>query len=141
MWSQLDPAAIQTVEGMPDAVTVDIPLPSADDLEGTLFVSNFHWWPYSERVAYVRGLKEARVREIGRSHQDRPMYAVEIGREDPAAPCMVHAQTQQPSEMGHLACRALIDYLLSDDQSAIRIRERFRICFLPMTNPDGTVLG
>ena len=140
-WSQLDPAAIRKVEGMPDAVTVDIPLPGADDTQGTLFVSNFHWWPYSERVAYVRGLQGARVREIGRSHQGRPMYAVEIGREDPDAPCMVHAQTQQPSEMGHLACRALIDYLLSDEPSAVSMRRRHRICFLPMTNPDGTVMG
>jgi hypothetical protein len=108
-----------------------------------VFVSNYHWWPYTEMVAWLRGVPrdQAQVVEVGRSFLGRPIYSVEIGDRSAHAPCMVHTQTTQPSEMGSLACRAMIDYLCSDDPDAAVIRRRFRTCFLPMTNPDGTVLG
>jgi hypothetical protein len=86
-------------------------------------------------------LTDVQVHEIGRSFQNRPIYAVEFGNDADDAPCMIHAQTPQPSEMGSLACRAMIDFLCSDTPDAAAIRESFRICFIPMTNPDGTVLG
>jgi murein tripeptide amidase MpaA len=81
------------------------------------------------------------VREIGRSYQGRPLFAVEIGREEADAPTLVQTQTPQPSEMGSLTCKALIDYLCSDAPAAADLRRRFRFGFVPMTNPDGTVLG
>lgn len=142
-WSLLDPAALHQVEGATDTLDVQLPLPGADEPASALFVSNFHWWPYSEAVRYLQTLdsRVARVQEIARSFQNRPIYAVEIGNEAAHAPCIVHTQTPQPSEMGSLACRAMIDFLCSDDPAAAAIRERFRVCFIPMTNPDGTVLG
>jgi len=140
-WSQLNPAAIHQFEGMIDTIDIELPLPDAEEPDNTIFASNFHWWPYSEMVQYLRTLTDVRVHEIGRSFQSRPIYAVEIGNEDNDAPCIIHAQTPQPSEMGSLACRAMIDFLLSDAPDATAIRDRFRVCFIPMTNPDGTVLG
>ena len=142
-WSQLDPAAIHQVEGTGDAVDVDLPLPGADEPDPTLFVSNYHWWPYSEVVAWLQSLppQRARVVEIARSYQGRPLYAVEIGEGPPGAPCMVHTQTPQPAEMGSLACRAMVDYLCSDAPGAGDIRHRFSVRFIPATNPDGTVQG
>ena len=142
-WSQLDPAALHPVEGAIDTLDVELLLPEAEDPAPTLFVSNFHWWPYSEMRQYLQTLdsRVARIQEIGSSFQGRPLYAAEIGSEATDAPCLVHAQTPQPSEMGSLACRAMMDYLCSDDLEAAAIRERFRVCFIPMTNPDGTVLG
>jgi hypothetical protein len=92
-------------------------------------------------VQYLRTLTDVQVHEIGRSFGNRPIYAVEIGSDDNDAPCMIHTQTPQPSEMGSLACRAMIDFLCSDAPDAAAIREFFRVCFIPMTNPDGTVLG
>jgi hypothetical protein len=131
------------VEGHGDTVDIAVPLPGAEDPDPTLFVSNYHWWPYSEAVQWMNGLPadRARVLEVGRSFQGRPIYAVEAGATSPDAPCMVHAQTPQPSEMGSLACRAMADFLCSDDPEATAFRARFRVCFVPMTNPDGTVLG
>jgi len=148
-WTQLNPADIHPVEGMTDAIDIEIRLPSADEPNNTIFASNFHWWSYSEMVQYLQDLETEffpKTRflfchEIGRSFQNHPIYAVEIGSEDENAPCMIHAQTPQPSEMGSLACRAMIDFLRSDSPDAAAIRERFRVCFIPMTNPDGTVLG
>jgi hypothetical protein len=138
-WSQLDPQAIRAVEGAEDALELELLLPRADDPDSVLFLSDFHWWPYSEVVDCIRSLDGVRVREIGHSYQGRPIYAVEIGPAD--APCMVHAATPQPSEMGHLACKAMVDVLRSDDREAAAIRDRHRICFIPVTNPDGAVLG
>jgi hypothetical protein len=145
-WSQLDPRAIQPVEGTGDTVDVEVPLPaggSEDGQDGAVFVSNYHWWPYSEAVEWLRHLPadRARVTEIGRSFQGRAIYAVEIGEGGADAPRMVHTQTPQPAEMGSLACKAMVDYLCSDDPEAADIRKRFVTCFIPMTNPDGTVMG
>ena len=166
-WSQLDPEAIVPVEGAGDTVDIEVPLAGIGETDGVVFVSNYHWWPYSEAVEWPRGLpaERARVSEVGRSFQGRAIYAVEIGGagkphsgdggaasvrrtraedgpEDAGdAPCMVHTQTTQPSEMGSLACRGMVDHLCSDDPDAAEIRRRFRTCFIPMTNPDGTVLG
>ena len=139
-WSQLDPDAVQRLDGMRESLEVDLPLPGSEEADSVIFVMDFHWWPYTEMVAWLGTLGDkARVREIGRSFQDRPIYAVEMGRE--GAPCIVNAQTPQPSEMGHLACKAMIDFLCSDDPEAAQILQSFRVCFVPMTNPDGSVLG
>jgi len=142
-YSQLVPGAIRLVPELDDAVDVTLVLPSAS--AGPLFASNFHWWPYSEVADYVRRLEQdahTRVRIIGQSLEGRPLYAVEIGPDDVDLPCVVHAQTPQPSEMlGSLACRALIDWLRSSDSEAVEIRQRLLTCFVPATNPDGSVRG
>jgi hypothetical protein len=144
-WRHLDRTVVGSAD---DALELTLDLPSGGDREAdTLFVSNFHWWPFSERLRYLDQLKRragslVRVKVIGRSHQGRPIHAVEIGRDDDAAPTIVNAQTTQPSEaMASHACRALIDWLVSNEEAAVRIRDRFRVCVIPTTNPDGTVLG
>jgi hypothetical protein len=43
--------------------------------------------------------------------------------------------------MGHHACRAILDFLLSDDPIAAEVLARHCICLIPHTCPDGTVLG
>ena len=144
-WGHLDPAALGSA-GEDLELTLDLPA-GGDPESDTLFVSNFHWWPFSERLRYLERVRHragslARIKVIGRSHQGRPIHAVEIGRDDAGAPTIVNAQTTQPSEaMASHACRALIDWLLSDEDAAARIRDRFRVCVVPTTNPDGTVLG
>jgi hypothetical protein len=142
-WSHLDPSAIHPADGEADTADIDVPLPGAGEPDPVLFVSNYHWWPYSEMVRWLHGLPSgrARVREIGRSFQGRALYAVELGRTDAGAPAIVQTQTPQPSEMGSLTCKALIDFLCSDHPEAAALLARFRFGFVPMTNPDGTVLG
>ena len=144
-WRHLDPAALGGAGGGLE-MALDLPAGGAAG-DGTLFVSNFHWWPFSERLRYLEQLGRragsmVRVKVIGRSYQGRPIHAVEIGRDDADAATIVQAQTTQSSEaMASHACRALIDWLVSSDAAAARIRDRFRVCIIPTTNPDGTVLG
>lgn len=138
-WSQLDQGAVHPVEGEKDALDLELALPGAVEPAPVLFVSDFHWWPYTEVVAYLGTLPSGMVRELGPSYQGRPLYAVEMGR--PGAPCIINTATPQPSEMGHLACKAMIDFLLSGDPEAQAMLDAFRFCFIPVTNPDGMVLG
>ena len=140
-WSHLETDRIHPVAGQ-DAVVLALELPAGPT---PVFVSNFHWHPHSELVAWVRELEtqpRARVSELGRSAGGRELVRIDVGRDDPDAPTIVMGQTPQPSEgIATHACRALVDYLVSDDPSAAAIRNGQRIILVPATNPDGTVLG
>ena len=140
VWTEIPVPNIHRISELPDSLDIDIMLPPGGTSdEATIFVSNYHWWPYTEMLDWLGTVDDTPVRQIGTSFRGRPVYAVEFG--DPANPVMVHTQTTQPSEMGSLACKAMIDYLRSADPGAAEIRSRFHVCFIPMTNPDGTVLG
>lgn len=139
-WRQLDRGDIRTNR---EDLEVTVRLGAAGRPDATQFVSNFHWWPGSERDAWLDTLgSRGRVREIGSSHEGRTIRALEIGRTEPDAPTIVVAQTTQPSEMmaAH-ACRFIAEHLLGDDPAAAQIRARFRVCVVPNTNPDGTARG
>jgi hypothetical protein len=122
-------------------IRLDLPASASTAPAEVLFVSNFHWWPYSECLAYLRRLQDVRLLEIGRSAEGRPLVAAEVGRAEDGAPAMVHAATPQPSEMGALSCKAMLDFLTGGSPEAHALLEQYRICFIPMTNPDGSVLG
>ena len=139
-WSEIPTGDIHRVPDLPDSLDLDLTLPPAGpEQDGTIFVSNYHWWPYTEMLDWLQTVDAGTVRQLGGSFQGRAVYAVEFG--EPGNPTMVHTQTPQPSEMGSLACRAMIDFLGSGSAAADAIVRRFHVCFIPMTNPDGTVLG
>ena len=143
-WGHLPPEAFR---GFPDEERLELTLdlPGADDPAPVLFCSNFHWYPYTELMAWLDELSAAdpRVRRsvLGKSFYGRDLVCIEIGSTDPEAPHTVLAQTPQPSEMGQWACRGVLEWLLSDDPQAGAVLERHRVSLLPNTNPDGTVLG
>ena len=117
-------------------------LPAASDVDPTVFFSNYHWYPYSEMTAYLRCLRAGHgklsVRSLCKSIQGRDVWAAEIGDARSAIVC---AATPQPNEMGAWVCRALLDFLLSEDPKAREILRQHRVCLVPHPNPDGTVLG
>ena len=139
VWRQLDPADIGTNR---EDLEVTLRLGGAGQPNATLFASNFHWWPGSERNAWLDTISGGRVQTIGTSHEGRPIRALEIGRTEPDAPTIVLSQTTQPSEvMAAHACRFIAEHLLEDDPVAAAIRAGFRVCIIPNTNPDGTARG
>jgi hypothetical protein len=142
-WRQLPGSSLRPSAGAQDVVDILIDLPGASSTPeaDVVFVSNFHWWPYSECLAYLRRLQNVRLVEIGRSAEGRPLVAAELGRADDGAPTMVHAATPQPSEMGALSCKAMLDHLTSGAPGTAALLDRYRLCFIPMPNPDGSVLG
>ena len=117
-------------------------LPGASEADSVLFFSNYHWYPYSEMAAYLRCLDEKHdrlsVRSLCKSVQGRDVWAAEIGDAEPTIVC---AATPQANEMGAWVCRALLDFLLSEDPKAQEVLARHRVCLVPHPNPDGTVLG
>lgn len=141
-WFHLPVECIRPVAGT-DVLDLDLPVPGAG--EAPLFVSNFHWHPFTELARYLNGIAahpEVRLSTMGSSAAGRPICSVELGQRDRSVRPIVIAQTSQPSEMlGIWACRAIIDFLLSDCPSARRIRDRHRVILIPATNPDGMVLG
>ncbi len=122
-----------------------VDLPRRSETDPVIFVSNYHWYPYTEMGAYLQELTtrrpEIRLQSIGKSALGRDLWAVEIGRNEKDAPTIVCAATTQPSEMGHHACRAILDFLSSEDPRAVQARSQHRFCLIPHPNPDGTVLG
>ena len=144
VFSHLDPAAIES-DPRRNAVWLTLDLPPGSDPDPVLFVSNFHWHPISELKVWLDELAlrpGVQVTTYGESHEGRPLWRIDIGPPEPAAPLIVLAQTPQPSEMlGTWACRAVAEFLLSDAPDAERVRSQHHVVLLPATNPDGTVLG
>lgn len=147
-WSQLPQTHILPPPDKPGVVfqgMFRLELPAADEPDPVLFVSNYHWYAYTEMARYLKTLAaehpDVRRSSIGKSAQGRDIWAVEVGRRDEDAPTITCAQTPQPSEMGHHACRAILDFLLSDDPIAAGILAKHRVCLIPHACPDGTVLG
>jgi len=141
MWGHLDPSAVHP-DGDTDRVTFDVVLPASNETDATVFLSNFHWYPFTEFQQYIEQLEQndlVSVSTYGESSDGRPLYRIDIGSDDPSAPCVLMSQTPQPSECGTWTCKAVIEYLLSDEGASALAQHRFVI--LPMTNPDGTVAG
>ena len=122
-WSEIPTGDIHRVPDLPDSLDLDLTLPpGGGERDGTIFVSNYHWWPYTEMLDWLQMIGAGTVQQIGSSSQGRAVYAVEFG--EPRNPTMVHTQTPQPSEMGSLACRAMIDFLGSGSAAADHWKRR-----------------
>ena len=135
--------ACREVMEQPDWVDIDVHLPAGTEASPTVVLSNFHWNRYQELLAWLPTLEgsAARVVPIGSSRNGLPLHAVEIG-DNPDAPCIVIAQTSQPSELGAtLVLKAQIEHLCQDNPHARELREKGRFRFVPMTNPDGHLAG
>jgi len=127
----------------PDTVDIDLYLPGSEEVEPTVVVSNFHWNRFQELQQWLGSLPSSptKLRSIGTSRNGAPLRAVEIG-DNPKAPCIVIAQTSQPSELAcTLVIKAMVAHLCQNTDRAKRLRDSVRFCFVPMTNPDGQLAG
>lgn len=104
-------------------------------------VSTIAVYPYSLAMAKLRRLAEAsagraRVVEIGRSIEDRPILSLESG--NPGKPRMVFASSLQPGEPGAWAILSMAEEIVSEHPE---YAADFHLAFIPITNPDGVVRG
>ena len=87
----------------PDWVDIDVHLPAGTEPDPVIVISNFHWNRYQELRDWLPNLPADRPAQGRADRHERAMvcrsHAVEIG-ENPEAPCIVIAQTSQPSELG-----------------------------------------
>jgi len=124
---------------------LDVDLPPFKGSDSVVFLCNFHWYPYTDMMRYLKKVAEehpfASLKSIGKTYQGRDIVAINFGDRARSVPRLVVAQTPQPSESGHWSCKSVIDFLTSDDPEAKKVRDRNFISIIPHTNPDGTVLG
>jgi len=104
-------------------------------------VSTTAVYPYSLAVAKLKQLAKAsdgraRVVEIGRSLEDRPILSLEAGH--PGRPRVVFASSLQPGEPGAWAILSMAEEIVSRRSEYLA---DFNLAFIPITNPDGVVRG
>ena len=139
------------VTRLPDKETLRLRLrlPGPGAERRTLFVCNFHWYPFTQMVRWIEEVASAqpdiaRLGSIGRTALGFDIYALTIAEgetDEDAKEAIVVSASPQSSESGSLACRRIIEYLLSDESGALRLRRSYRIHLIPYPNPDGAVLG
>ena len=106
-------------------------------------VSTTQAYPYSEMRKALetmarRSNGKARVLEIGRSVEGRPIMSLETGDKD--KPRAVFSATFQPGEPSAWAILAMAQAALFDGELN-RFQKEYDLAFIPMTNPDGVVNG
>ncbi len=99
--------------------------------------------PYSQMRQKLESMARrsngrARIQEIGRSGEDRPILVLETG--DRTKPRAVFAATFQPGEPAAWAILAMAQAALFDPELA-HFQQKYDLAFVPMTNPDGVVHG
>ena len=136
---------------LPDEETVRIRLrlPPSDEERGTLFVCNFHWYPFTQMVKWMKEMvcahpNRAQLKSIGKTALGFDIFVLTITEGETAREAkeaIIVSASPQCSEAGNLACQRVIEYLLSDESETARLRRSYKIHFIPYPNPDGTVLG
>lgn len=98
-------------------------------------------YPYSDAAAKLselaaRSAGKARIVEIGKSVEGRPILSLEAGRR--GKPRVIFASSLQPGEPGAWAILAMAESAVSGTSAPI---DELDIAFIPITNPDGVVRG
>lgn len=88
--------------------------------------------------------EKANTRVIGYSHENRPIYEIEIDETDasePAGVLIIVSRLHPPEVPGFLTSMFFLENLLSDSDLATEFRKHFVVKAYPMVNPDGVDLG
>jgi hypothetical protein len=106
-------------------------------------VSTIPAYPYSRVRAALESIErrsngKARIREIGKSVEGRPILSLETG--DKTRPRAVFSATFQPGEPSAWAILAMAEGVLFDAELT-RFQAEYDLSFIPMTNPDGVTQG
>tara|TARA_R110002096_G_scaffold183757_19_gene361996 strand:- start:1569 stop:2840 length:1272 start_codon:yes stop_codon:yes gene_type:complete len=88
--------------------------------------------------------KYAKKSVVGYSHQQKPIYELEIDETDPEKPAgvLIILSRQHPPEVtGFLSSMFFLENMLGDNDLAKEFRKHFVIKAYPMINPDGVDNG
>lgn len=110
-----------------------------------------YWQPYTftEHEAWVRALRRSRnpaleIHRIGESQQGRPIDRLTVRAEGVpvgASEVVVVGRQHGYESLGNHVIAGMIDFLLSPDERAQKIRRRITFHFYPMANPDAVHHG
>lgn len=92
-------------------------------------------------MANLKGNPHATVYEVGRTPQGRPLMVAKIGGnadDDRIRPCLLLYGREHGTEQdSSWAVEGAIRYLMSDEPSAHRLRDRFTFLLVSIMDPDG----
>jgi hypothetical protein len=103
--------------------------------------------PYDDPAAVDARTREAAqlpgwsLREIGRTARERPLLALEANPGEPCEMTLLVSATMQGCEPAWDAIIHAAHAWTLDIADITRLRERVRLCLLPLTNPDGLAAG
>jgi len=115
---------------------------------GETYVTFFPRYSYGQMEAYLAGLPESPYVDKwveGASQLGRNIWVVKLT--DPSEPdggkhrIFVNGRLHPYETGGTYISEAIINYLLTDDPDAARIRRNNIVYVMPMLSPDGVVLG
>lgn len=129
----------------PDKLTLRIKKRFAND---KVWLARFHPYTYSDLLTYQERLKKSRYAEISslgesREGRDIPVWTITNPsvRASAKSRVVIHARTHPGELASSYLLEGMIDYLLSRDSGAQRLRNRLIFEIVPMLNPDGVVAG
>jgi hypothetical protein len=106
---------------------------SAQELNSSSHV--FDW------VAKTAKKKKAKVEDIGRSVEGRPLRMLKFGNLGSRKMILVISRQHPPEVTGYFAMQAFVDELLDDSKIAKRFRRNWGVYVIPLMNPDGVDNG
>lgn len=95
---------------------------------------------YSEVLS---GSDRVKIHTIGSSQQGRPLIMLEIGNGDPTRlpGVLVYAREHGNEQDSSWAAQGLIDFLISDNEGASKLRQRMTFLVVPVLDPDAAAAG
>jgi hypothetical protein len=135
-WFPLDPERLD-IDAAASSCAVELTVPAGCALD----VSSMYWLSASQAYRQLeRHADRVCVQSLGATAQDRSIPLVTLSaQEGAAAPLAVVAATPQCHELGTIAVMGLLESALNG--ALDEVLSRFRLAFLPLTNPDGNALG
>lgn len=129
----------------PDRLTLRIKKKFA---RSKVWVARFHPYTYSDLMSYQERLRKSRfvsISSIGLSSEGRDMPLWTITNPKRSARhksrVVIHARTHPGELASSWMLEGMVDYLLSSDSGAQRLRNNLIFEIVPMLNPDGVVAG
>lgn len=113
----------------------------------TAWIAYAHPYPYSRYMRYLESVKSnpfLKIIEEGRTPEARSIPFLEISNFDSVKDkkrIFVMAMQHSGEDAGGYSVEGMINFLLSDNKEAKRIRENYSYYFIPMMNPDGVYHG
>lgn len=93
------------------------------------------WAETLERLPFVT------KREFGTTVQGRPLFRLDIGKENATRHVSIIGRQHPPETTGSLALMRFIEEIAGDSELARAFRQDFHVLVIPLMNPDGVDAG
>ncbi|MFP4366462.1 MAG: M14-type cytosolic carboxypeptidase [bacterium] len=113
----------------------------------TAWIAYAHPYPYSRYMNYLESVKSSpylNIIEEGRTPENRSIPLLEItnpGKKKDKKSILISAMQHSGEDAGGYSAEGIINFLLSDNIEAQKIRDEYVYYIVPVMNPDGVFHG